>query len=178
MALQSFYGQFLLALQAYLNTEVPEIRYIDRDLAQLDIGPDDLGRYPVSFPCLIIDFTDAVYDQLGNQVQTGTPTLLCRLAAAPFSTSNSLAPTAVREKALKFWELEQKLYVALQGWDAGGLCQPLTRFRAASEQREDTIAVRQVYFNTFFHDETAAPEMQTAPRPALEVEGVLSLPGA
>lgn len=152
----SFYGQFLLALQAHLNEQVPEIRYIDRDLGQLEVQ-DELGRPRVSLPCVLIDFPDTKYDQEFEGAQMGEPTLMVRLGFAPFSHTNSLAPTEVRMKGLQFWELENKLYVALQGFDAGGICQPLTRIREASEQREDWLAVRQGYYNTSFEDQSAMP---------------------
>lgn len=165
--LYSLYAQLLLALYDRIAAEVPEIRYMDQDFGQLEIL-DELGRPPVSWPCLLFDFTGTNYDQLLQQVQTGNLQLQVRLGFAPYSASNSLAPTDVKKKALQYYELENKVYVALQGWDAGGLCQPFTRTADGTERREDTYRVRVLTFSSQFEDTSATPAMQKVPRPPLE----------
>jgi hypothetical protein len=169
MSLISFYGQFLLKFQELIAAKVPEIRYVDRDLGQLEVA-DDYGRPKASLPCLLIDFVDTKFDEIGQHIQVGTPVLRLRLGFAPFTTSNSLVTEDLREKALKFWELENKIYSVVQGFDADGLCQPLTRFREASENREDFLAVRVGFYNTAFQDESAKITYEQTERPPIEFD--------
>jgi hypothetical protein len=172
MALQSFYAQLFTGLQARIKAAVPEIRWIDQDIGQLeayDIRPT------VSFPCVLIDFPATNFQDESKQVQWGDVTIELRLAFAPFSQSSNTAPALVQEKALQFWELEMKLYQALQAWyamdaAAAPICQPLTRVSSATEKREDNIRVRSMRFTTAFQDETATPAFVKKPRPTLTIE--------
>jgi hypothetical protein len=153
--LQSFFGQFFTALQNRITAQVPAVRWVDQDLGQLehyDIRP------AVSFPCVLLDFTETTYDQEGNQVQFGTATVQVRIGFPAFSPSNNTTPTSAKEMALQFWEQEMAVYQALQGWNPADLCQPLTRTTAITEKREDAIRVRVLLFTTAFKDASAAPQ--------------------
>lgn len=168
MALQSFFAQLYAALVARLKEKVPQIRWIDMDLSQLE-GYEE--RPPVAWPCLLIDFTTTTYNQEQQQVQWGDVSIQLRLGFAPFSQSSGTAPQAVQEKALQFWELEMKIYQALQGWcPAGNICQPLTRVSAATERRDDPIRVRSMIFSTAFEDTSASPKYTKVERPDLDLE--------
>lgn len=167
MALTSFYGQMLLLMQARIEELVPEIRYIDQDLGQLDIYSD---RPAVSFPCVLIDFSGTNYDQLSGNVEMGTSKIRMKLAFAPFSSANSLGSMGVREKALNYYECEALLYKAFKGWDADGLCQPLNRVIDGTEKRDDAYRVRIIDFETSFEDDSATPEKFDTERPRLEFD--------
>ena len=88
------------------------------------------------------------------------------------SASNSLAPELVREKALKYFDIENSLYKALKGWappvlDGDGnlvdyLCQPLNRMGDATEGRNDKLRVRVLHFSTYYQDDSAATYGQKA----------------
>lgn len=164
----SFFAQLFTSLQEHIKATVPEIRWIDQDLGQLEWYHE---RPAVSWPCVLIDFNNTTYDQESQQVQWGNATITFRLGFPSFSPSNSLAPQAVKEMALQYYELEQRLYVALQGYDGGGICQPMTRVNIASERREeDNFRVRVLTFTTAFEDISAMPQMQKLPRPPLNFD--------
>jgi hypothetical protein len=169
-SLASWYAQVLVKLIERIKTLVPEIRYIDQDLGQLewyDIRP------AVAFPCVLIDFNNTTYDQMQGTEQTGNAGFTLRLAFPQYSSSNSLTPDAVKEKALKYYEIENRLYKAIQGYDADGLMQPCTRVSAASERREeDNFRVRVMGFTTLFFDTEAAGEENVVSRPDLEIEQI------
>ncbi len=168
MALQSYFSLMLLSLIKRIAEKVPEIIWIDQDFGQLEHYDE---RPPVSFPCVLIDFNTTTYDQESQQEQIGNPNINFRLGFAPWSQSSNTAPQAVQEKALYFWELELKLYQALQGWNpVGDICQPLTRVSATTERREDPLRVRSLIFTTAFEDDTATPKYTKVPRPRLEEE--------
>lgn len=151
--MNSFYAQMLIELQNRIKQTVPEIRWIDQDFGQLEIAAE---RPPVSFPCVLIDFPSTPFNQYLNDVETGDCTISIRLAFPPYSPSNSLAPESVKEKALQYYEIENKLYRALKGWYPDSeICQPLNRISDATENREDTVRVRRLTFSTSYDDYTA-----------------------
>lgn len=166
--LQSFFSLLYTGIVKRIKEMVPEIRWIDQDLGQLEFYNE---RPPVAWPCVLIDFPSTSYDQLLQQVQTGNIIINCRLAFAPFSQSSNTAPQAVMDKALHFWELEMKLYQALQNWNPSqDICQPLTRTTATTERREDAIRVRVISFTTAFEDSSALQKFHKEPKPALVEE--------
>lgn len=167
MELSSWFAQVLVKLQERIKLMVPEIRYTDQDLGQLEWYEI---RPAVSFPCVLIDFNNTVYDQMQLDQQEGNASFTLRLAFPQYSSSNSLAPDDVKEKALKYYEIENRLYKAIQGYDADGLMQPATRTNAASERREeDSFRVRVLTFTTIFFDTEAQQEMTIVSRPDLEI---------
>jgi hypothetical protein len=165
--MNSFYAQMLLAIQNQIKQEVPEIRYIDQDLGQLEFYDE---RPSVSWPCLLIDFSSTTYDQIGQQVQWGKPVIQARLGFAPFSSANSLAPLGVQQKALAYYEIELRVYQALQGFTGGDLCQPLTRIKDGAEKRNDPFRVRVMIFDTTFEDDSASQAVTSVPRPPLNLD--------
>ena len=150
--LTSGFAQTFLKLQSHIEKQVPEIRWIDQDLGQLETGDQ---RPAISFPCVLIDFTQAQYSNLSQLVQWLDFDISFRLGFAPYSSANSAAPDVSKEKALEYYDIEERLYVALAGFTAGDTIQPLVRVRAITERREDTYRVREIIFTTAAEDETA-----------------------
>lgn len=107
------FSTLLIALQDRIKTQIPDIRWIDQDLGQLENYGD---RPAVSFPCVLIDFQNFQYEDASDLIQFAEGTVNFRLAFAPFSNTNSLTPVSYQEKALQFYDLEWALYKALHGW--------------------------------------------------------------
>ena len=158
---EAFFSQAYLSIVARIKEEVPDIKWIDLDIGQLE---QDTDRPAVQFPCLLVDFLDTTYDELGQLVETGKSTVQLRLGFAPFSATNSATPVNYQEKALFYFELENKVFIALHGWSLvygeNTISQPLVRKRAATEQRDDTYRVRVMQFTTDFEDDGAMPTRQ------------------
>ena len=158
MALEpNLFGDIFLILQNRIKTEVPEIRYIEQDLGQLEVYED---RPAVSWPCVLLDFQVSEYrDQLLN-VQDGDLVITVRIGHNPYSHSHNLAALEVREKALHYYELENKVYKALQGFEHEDFFNPLSRKNAATEKRDDPFRVRVLTFDCGIEDYTAQPDYQ------------------
>lgn len=166
MASTSPFGNIYLALMARLAAEVPELKYIDQDLGQLDNYD---VRPTVAMPCALIDIGEFDFDDMaGKNMQHGEGLVLVRLAVDPFSASNNLAPEAVREKALSYYDIEQKIYVALHGWRTTGFSKMLRR-KSIKEIRDDKFRVKVIAFATSFEDATASPVMISIPRPDVTI---------
>jgi hypothetical protein len=141
-----------LSLQEHLQNEMPELVWIDQDLGQLETGDQ---RPAISFPAVLIDFDSVQYSNLSQYVQWVDFNISIRLAFAPYASANNHAPTASKEHALEYYDVEERLYIALAGFTANDTIQPLVRVRAVTERREDTYRVRHIIFTTAAEDRTA-----------------------
>jgi hypothetical protein len=164
----NYFADLFLAISSYLKTAIPEVRFIDADLGQLD---NYELRPAVTFPCILIDFAQATYTDLGHPSQLGEVVISIRLAVSPFSASNILAPLSVREKAVSYFTIEQKIFIALSGFYTA-YTTPLSRTAVSTELRQDdTIRVRNITFTTSYQDDTAQPNRTAYAAPLdLEIE--------
>jgi hypothetical protein len=149
----NYFGQLLIELADHIKTAVPEIRWIDQDLGQLETFE---YRPAVDFPCVLIDFVASSYSEVAELAQLGDVTVVLRIGFAPFSQSNQAAPMDVRIRALDFYRLEQLVYEAVQGWH-NEFTQPLIRVGADTERRNDALRVRALTFTTMYEDYSALP---------------------
>jgi hypothetical protein len=171
MADTNFFGELLTDLQDYLKTAVPSIKWIDQDLGQLEHFE---YRPAVDFPCLLIDFSNATYSEEGGLVQFGDVNVMFRLGFAPFSQSYAAAPLDVRQQALGYYDIEQDLFEALQGWN-NSFTTPFIRMHADTEHRpHDGLRIRLLTFNTAYEDHSAVPLTTKTPARLVVVPSVVS----
>lgn len=157
MAQNSAFSELILLLQERIKTEVPDIRMVDEDKGQLeDIDPKN-NRPPVSWPCLLIDFQNCKYDDLGELVQTVDGALVLRLGFPPYSSAASWMPTATKVKALRYFDIEWQVYKALHGWQPEGFGTLLCR-SSDTEKRMDAIRVRELRYELTFEEHSAELE--------------------
>jgi hypothetical protein len=152
----SVFNQIFIAIQNKILTEIPDstatpgIRYIEIDMGQLE---NYSTRPAVSFPCLLIDYTSTTYLQRQHKAQWGEMLINFKLAFDTWGNSSSLSSEELRKLALRYYEIENKIYLALQDWNAEGLLmQPLKRVSASSEKREDNFRVRDIVFKATYED--------------------------
>jgi len=167
MALTSPFANLHNALIERITLMVPEIRYIAQDMGQLEHYEI---RPPVSWPCCLIDVGDDFNfsDVAGTFKQQADGLIMFRLGMVKYTDSNNLVPANIRENALQYFEIEQKLFVALHGWAPAGFGRLLRR-KSTKELREDDILVRRVPFAISFTDESAKPVKTTIARPGINV---------
>jgi hypothetical protein len=155
---QSYYSLLLVALKARILQAVPEILLVEQDFGQL-VNYNTIPSIP--WPCLLIDFTPSDFTNESQYVQFGDVTVQLRLAYPPVTP-----PDSISGKAIELYEIEAKLFKALQGWqptDESGnaIGEPLMRLRASTEIPIDDdvrgIRVRSILFTTGFEDDSAMP---------------------
>lgn len=151
---QSYYSLLLLALKARIQQYVPEILLIEQDWRQIDNKDTPPA---ISWPCVLIDFTPSYFGNESEMVQWGDVTIQLRLAFPPVT-----APATAGEQAIAGYEIEAKLFKALQGWqptdqDGNAIGDLLTRFQVLTEDRNDDIRVRTLHFITTVEDSSALP---------------------
>lgn len=167
MPTTSPFANIYLKIVDRLAAQVPELRYIDQDFGQLE---NYTMKPPVIWPCALIELGEFDFDDMaGKNMQHGEGLVLIRFATEAWSPSNNLTTAAIREKALRYYEIEQKIHVALHGWRDTGFSKLLRR-KAVKEQRDDTnIRVRVLGYATSFEDDTTMPVTNTIPRPGVTI---------
>lgn len=153
--MNSPFANYFLEIMSRIETEVPAIRYINQDLGQLE---EDTDRPSVTFPCALIDFDDFQYTDMSYNSQVGEGNVIIRVAHAPYSNSSNLSPDAVKEKALQYYEHEQSVFEALQGWVSNPFG-AMTRIAQGNEKREDRLRVRYMIFKVSYQDNSAGEEL-------------------
>ena len=157
--MNSPFSNVFLAIQSLIQTTVPAITYIDQDLGQLK----STTRPPVSWPCALIDFEDFKFENLGENVQTATGTVVIQLGFAPFSNTSQATPTDYKQQALNYYELEFSLHQQLQGWSPTDMSGSLIRTSVATQRRNDHYRVRELRYSLAFEDYSTKNEEQMAP---------------
>lgn len=161
----SLFAQLFLAIQEKIKNDVAEIRWIDQDFGQLE---DYEVRPPVSFPCVLIDFNETSYEEMNQRRQQANITFTLRLGFPAFSYAANTAPQSVKELALQYYELEQRLFESIQGFDAGGIIQGCTRQSTITEGRkDDNLRVRVMTFTAMSEDASAQISYTKRPKPPL-----------
>src|ERR1700678_2992690 len=103
------FGMLYLAIQAQLAAvtinDAPAFNFVEQDLGQLEnpTGPD---KYPVAFPCALIDIEDSIYENMGENAQSGVVNICIRLGFNPYSATEANTPAPYRNKALYYYDLE------------------------------------------------------------------------
>lgn len=158
-----------ILFDAVLNriATVPEIRYIEQDMGQLEnyeIKP------PVSWPCALIDVDDLDFSEAGsNLVQLVEGFIQVRVGLVQYTQSNNLVPTNIRENSYKYLEYVDKVNKVLHGWNAPGFGKLLRR-KAVTEKRDDDIRVKILRYAVSYKEDLSAAT-QTAPRPDSVIGG-------
>jgi hypothetical protein len=153
------FANIFLSLQQRIQSQVPAITYIDQDLGQLKTTT----RPPVSWPCVLIDFEDFNFENLGENVQTAKGTVVLRLGFAPHSNSSQLTPAPFIQQAISYYDLEWTLHKAIQGWSPADDLGSLSRTNASTQKRQDNYRIREIRYSLAFEDYSTKPQQQFAP---------------
>ena len=133
--------------------EVPLLKYIDLDTAQLE---KYTGKPPVNFPCALIRIALTGCTDLGGGVQRCTCLVTVRLAFDfPKMETASIYTDVKIDNALSYFDTYEAAYKALQGYTDSEV-EEFSRTSATPEMREDGLTVLAIPFSTEFDDYTAA----------------------
>lgn len=139
-----------LKMQEKIAADIPGIIFIDRDNNQLEAEAP-----PVLFPCALISFPEAEYQQMQG-FQNVKRKVRIKLATDRLQNTSAETPAPQLEEGLNFWELEQQVYESFQYWDADGLlADELIRSNDETEANENGLNVVVIDFECAFADESA-----------------------
>jgi hypothetical protein len=137
----------------YLLLKVPNVRYINWDIGQLD------GYYlkpSITYPGVLISFPQVQYDSLGDGLQMGDMIMQLKIVTSSLSSTSNIAPVQVRTKGNEIYAIEKQIFKALHGAD-GNSYNSMARLSHNTEVREDGLNVLNVQYTFIAEDETAVP---------------------
>ena len=100
------------SISTKLKAEVPELRWIDWDFAQVDQQAP-----PVSWPCCLIDFPNITYSDRGELAQMGETIVSLRFGFKVYERATSKTPQQYKDQALEHLQILNKAQAALQGYE-------------------------------------------------------------
>jgi hypothetical protein len=157
--MESPLANLLLDIQTRILAEVPEIKYIDQNLGQY--MHEDF-RKQMLFPAILIDFPIIDFSEMQGNNQFGVLNISATLFHDVWNNTNSLTPLNIKVQGLKYLEDNQKLFIALQGWNNES-CEALNRKQYKSHNANETgLRVQETTFTTQFEDRScddATPTM-------------------
>ncbi|MBA3901486.1 MAG: hypothetical protein H0X62_14995 [Bacteroidetes bacterium] len=165
--MNSPFAKIYLALMDRIKLKVPAIIHIDHDLGQLEGAS---ARPSVAFPCVLTDFDQWQFENMGVNAQTAQGDVIVKLAFAQFGNSSGDMPEQWKKEALKYYDLEWDLHKALQGWSPGEDYGYLTRTNVSTENRAPGIRIRTMRYRLEFEDYSAKPTQTTMQTPELDLE--------
>lgn len=138
-----------------LDAEVPALKYISMDTGQL-LAPDQSGRYPVNWPCALIDVQIPRAESQDAQRKLQEANLSITIKVGFDFTGNTTSDMSEEHLAqsLAYLDTVQAVYEKLQGYKTTNF-RPLTRVRQVDEKRGDAIKVTVLQFTSSFRDSSA-----------------------
>lgn len=96
-------------LETYLKQQIPELKWFDKDKSQFE----NISNHVIPLPAILFSYGNTPYQTLSNKVQKGMVTLRFRIGFENYA--DSFIGSINQEKALKFFDFNEKVYKALQG---------------------------------------------------------------
>lgn len=137
-------------IQTLIKT-IPEVKYVDEDWGQLDYYSPN---FPVKWPCVLIDISNANFNNLGIDVQQKpknrqTAEISVRLTIARIKLTNSsgMASKLQKENARSIHKLIDDIHKKIQGKNAHSQSGKLIRKSLNRIKRDDGVQEYSVVYN-------------------------------
>lgn len=142
--------QIFLTIQTQLQSEVPELKYIDKDWGQLKYD-----KPPVKFPCALIDITNVNYSQMGRGYQKADADIIITIANMKLIRSSAMAPSKI--DSYDTIDILESVHQALQLFADGQKFQPLQRTNLKKIFNDKDAEVYAMLYKTSFIVEKTQP---------------------
>lgn len=172
--MNSPFANIFIGLQQHIADTIPAINYIDQDLGQLNNDRHTV-RPSVAFPCVLIDFENCNFEDLGENAQTAQGSIVLRLGFSPYSNSSQSTPQDSIENAINYYDIEWDMHKALQGWNPTTDVGALTRISTQTQKRTDTIRVREIRYSFAFEDHSTQNTTQIV-EAAINIASQIEMP--
>jgi hypothetical protein len=123
--------EIFTSIQTKITTDVPAVRFIDFEQGQFE---DEMP--PVSFPAVLVSFTNSTFFNLGKGAQFGTQLLSIRAAFKVRERTHSIAKPAFKAVGLAHLDILEAIKKALAGL-SGASFNGLVLLSESNEARED-----------------------------------------
>lgn len=135
-----------LQLCERIESQVPDIKWIDLDHGQLEI-PEGLA--PAAFPAALLDISYPKTEDSGDTAQIVNISIVVRIAFG--ATAGGTTQQEARTTSLAELEMVQHIHQALQGWETGNLS-TLSRTSMTLEKRTDGLKVYRIAYDSSGED--------------------------
>ena len=151
------------------NPKVPVFTQVDHNFGQLDALEIPLRK---NGPTVLIDFDQSLFEELGNNAQTGKMMISFLVVFFPYSSTSSITPSTYIQKGLGYYEAENQLHEALQGLDPGDIegFEPLAdifgslvRVSATTDKRRTDVRIRNLVYSIGIDDYSTVPGIIMTP---------------
>lgn len=159
--MESIFSLIFLAIQNRIIDQVTTIKHVNEDTGQLmDENP------ALSYPCVLIAIERGTFTDLAENAQIGTVNITIKLVVAPRSATANNTPTDYKKKGLDYYELEQDLHKALQGWAPAyvdvvdgpdllaDVCGALSRTQSIQNRSRADLRIREITYTLGIDDYT------------------------
>lgn len=140
--------ELMTAVMQRLNEQVPELGWID-----INIGQMAVENPAVNYPCALVDLSEGIFSDASCGIQMGELTVGVELYFAMPASGNETAPEELREQASGYFDLAEKVYLALQGL-GGDTFSRLARVRMNADRERHPRCFR-LQFACTIRDESA-----------------------
>ena len=130
--------EIIEAVMERLKTTVPELRWID-----VNIGQMDSSTPPVDYPCVLIDVSQIIYTTLKDGTSKGIAQVDVELYFACRAPSNAAAPESMRADAMAMFDVVKLVDKNLHGLET----EEFYPFERAKVRREKTYYPRPFYLS-------------------------------
>lgn len=148
-------GQHLMQkLQFAPETGLPSLQWFDKDFGQAKLIQDGVIALPM--PAVLFSFKTPDWGNTLSPVQHGETMIRVRVLFENYADSFQTAEGASinQDKALQFFEFNERVHMALQGFEGNGF----TALNRASDDEDDdhnNVIVTDVYYSTLISDDSA-----------------------
>lgn len=139
----------IIALMERIRSRMPEIRWIDIDMGQLQIAE----RPPISMPACILDMEYSSCEQISNAHQQVTVSIRISVVDDGIGSTHVGTPQCVRDKALSVMDILQHLHDVLQWWDNDRMWMPIRRISVRPQRRTDGLKVYDALYQLQYIDQ-------------------------
>ena len=166
-------GHTFLEISTYLMETVEGLKMVDKDKGQLD----DMSNFVIPMPAVFVSFGRFEWENLSLGSQTGTGVIRFRVAVENYA--DSYTGSINQDKALAFFEFNEKVHQALQGL-SGSYFSALNRVSDEDDQEHKNVIVTVFEYGTTLVDNSANTKKSYVladPDPDLVVAHKKTLPG-
>lgn len=165
-------GHTFLEISTYLMQNLEGIKMVDKDKGQLD----DISNFVIPMPAIFISFGRFEYENQASNIQKGTGPIRFRIAVQNYA--DSYTGSVNQDKALEFFDFNEKVHQALQGL-SGTYFGSLVRIVDEDDIEHKNVIVTVFEYETTIVDDSAFESKEfilVDPDPALDVQHKKTLP--
>ena len=151
-----------LDIQNHLTSEVPSLRYIDKNWGQLNEP-----QPPVQFPCALLDIDSVDYSQLTDRDRVATASVSVVIASQTIIRTSAKAPS--KEEAYAVMDTLEAVMQALEGYRVPHTTQALNCTQLQRSYVDKNYSVYILSFSTAWIDQIKEEDETSPVSPSISV---------